>query len=314
MSSFELPKRRHLVHKPVEFRNLSKKVAAIRSSVTSKDWVWQRKYDGCHGIVVVQGGVARMFSREGNEVLSQDHILGEMRWFPDGAYFGEVWSPWLQFPQISGLFRKQQSSDETVGLRYVLFDYVPLDCWECGVDNMAYADRWNRLCRNFHRSVGEEEHSELRLADTFLYSEERLQQDEDRISAIRSFGHVYGLDGYVAKHIRGDWTAGDGKRGQQIKVKDHISVDLRCVGIVEGEGKFKGMVGALEVMWNGQRTTVSGGRLTNDERVKYFHQHSAFSPLVGKIIEVHALGLTPDGNLREPRFQRVREDKTEESV
>jgi DNA ligase-1 len=317
MSFFDLPARRHLVHKPVEFRNLCAEAKKRIESVCTDKWLWQIKYDGCMGIVLKRGDSAQMYSREGNNVLSCAHILQELidKDYPDGAYFGEVWSAGMEFKDISGMYRRQYSDDRSKSqLVYKLFDYVPMREFMCGVDNVCYGARWMRLS-NAHSVRNHTGDNKVQLAHTFVYSDAALEESDNGIKQLREWGHVFGTDGYVAKAYGGDWTAGDGKKGQTIKVKDHISVDLRCRGVVEGEGKFTGMVGALLVEWRGQVVTVSGGKLTNDERRKYFNPQDlyALGGIRGQIVEVHALGLTPDGQLREPRFQRIRHDKTEPS-
>ncbi|MNP12465.1 hypothetical protein D3C76_1046960 [compost metagenome] len=152
--------------------------------------------------------------------------------------------------------------------------------------------------------------NKVQLANTFVYSESAFESCEAGLKQLRGMGHVFGTDGYVAKAYGGDWTAGDGKKGQTIKVKDHISVDLKCVDLVEGEGKFEFMVGAVLVDWKGTTVPVGGGKLTNKERAEYWNDPGL---IVDSIVEVHALGLTPDGQLREPRFIQIRHDKTEPS-
>lgn len=306
MSSYKLPTRKHLVHKPVEFRNLCKEAKERIKDVCNSQWLWQMKYDGCHAIVVVHDGGVDAFSREGNVVKSMDHILKEFRdrGYPNGAYFGEFWSMGHNFPEISGTFRRQYSDERSAQFCYKLFDYVELAEFGAGHSPVCYGARWDRVQQQVAKCTPDGL-SKIQLAYTFAYSDEGLDSAAASAELMRTLGHIYGLDGYVAKRYGGDWTAGDGAKGQTIKVKDHISVDLRCIAVEEGKGKFEGMIGSLLVEWRGQVVPVSGGKLTNDER------HNI--ELCGKIVEVHALGLTPDGQLREPRYQRVRHDKTEPS-
>lgn len=69
--TYNLPTgRRRLVHKPVELRNLSKKMQAAVDPLDPEQYALELKYDGCHMIVVKQDGKAYAFSREGNEVQS----------------------------------------------------------------------------------------------------------------------------------------------------------------------------------------------------------------------------------------------------
>lgn len=306
MSSYELPSRKILVHKPVEFRNLCAEAKTRIVSVSNSEWLWQMKYDGCHAIVVVHDGGVQIFSREGNECLAGDHLRKEFRdrGYPNGAYFGEFWHMGLPFKDISGIFRRQYSDGRSAECVLKLFDYVELDEFGAGYSPVCYGARWDRLQRIVNKATPDGM-SKIQCAYTFVYSDEGYQRAEDCTYQMRQLGHVYGLDGYVAKRYGGDWTAGNGAKGQTIKVKDHISVDLRCVAVEEGKGKFEGMIGSLLVEWKGAIVPVSGGRLTNDERREI--------DICGKIVEVHALGLTPDGQLREPRFQRIRYDKTEPS-
>ncbi|WYW03321.1 ATP-dependent DNA ligase [Pseudomonas phage vB_PpuP-KiKu] len=301
---FELPKRKHLVHKPVEFRNLCAEAKKRIVSVSNDQYIWQLKYDGCHAILIKQGDKCWTYSREGNLVKSMDHVENEFVFenMQDGVYFGEAWNAHCTFPQISGMFRRQytECNGRTGTLQYIVFDRVTLEEFTIGVSNESYGERWRKL----HDDLMTAEAAHFRPALSFVYSDKEFDASEARLVQAREHC-ICGTDGYIAKRIGGDWTAGDGKKGQTIKVKDHISVDLLCVAVEEGKGKFAGMIGSLLVEWKGQVVPVSGGKLTNDERANI--------QLCGKIVEVHALGLTPDGQLREPRYQRIRHDKTEPS-
>lgn len=307
---FELPKRKHLVHKPVEFRNLCAEAKKRIQSVANEDWIWETKYDGVHGILVVTEDESHLYSREGNECISCPHIIADSRDLKPGVYFGEVWSMFMTFPEISGAFRRQYASAESEQLRYVAFDMVTLDEFQIGVSNDSFQVRRGNMWASVNAAQRDKLYPALHTAYSFTYSEEGLGSINAHISDMRRTT-VYGTDGFIAKRAGGDWTAGAGAKGQQIKVKDHISVDLRCVGLAEGVGKFAGMVGALLVEFKGQIVPVGGGKLTDKERLAYFTDPAYH--IVGKIVEVHALGFTPDGQLREPRFQRVRDDKLEPS-
>lgn len=294
-----LPERRYLVHKPQEVRNLSAK-AQEQLDLGDGNWTFQHKFDGCHVIVLVGINVVRIFSREGKECFSMPHIAEHIRKTsaPNMVYFGEAYHPNMEFKDISGMFRRQKPQDE---LFFFPFDAVTLQEFRTGSSSRAYIDRIKAL-----RVIGS---AANQVVPASLYA--------SQASALEAAAHnrsitgwKWGLDGLMAKQIEGTWEAGVDRQGRQLKLKDHLSLDLEVCGVVEGEGKFQGMVGALRVYWRGEAVTVSGGKLTNDERIKFYDYPSL---LVGKIVEVHALGLTPDGKLREPRFQRIRDDKTEPS-
>jgi ATP-dependent DNA ligase len=302
------PDRKHLVHKPVELRNLSKKLQES-VDIHSDEYVWQYKYDGCHMIVVVHEGKAQGFSRTGEVVLSCDHILREIEGVCESAgvtnyvFFGEAWDRLQTHSKISGDFRRHSASE----LGYRLFDGVPLADFATGHCPITYTTRFTELLNILYRS----DHGELMYvsyAESFEPS--KLSEQQQRIAVIRRNGTPYELDGFVAKRKDGLWTAGAGKGGEAIKVKNHVSLDLRCVGLEMGLGKFAGMVGSLTCEYKGGLITVGGGTLTDEQRGFYWRYKHL---IVGYIVEVHALAASEHGDLREARFHRMRDDKTEPS-
>lgn len=307
-----LPERKYLTHKPQEVRNLSAK-AQEQLNLGDGNWIFQHKFDGCHVIVLVGINIVRIFSREGKECFSMPHIAEHFRKTsaPNMVYFGEAYHPDMEFKDISGMFRRQKPQDD---LHFFMFDAVTLQEFRTGSSSRAYIDRIKAL-RGVASAVNQVIPPRLFTDQAIALSEAQRLRD--------TTGWKYGLDGLMAKQIEGTWEAGVDRQGRQLKLKDVLSVDLEVAGVVEGEGKFAGMVGAIEVYWRGERAVVSGGKLTTAERQAYWdaetapradrHDEEQQVRLVGQIVEVHALGLTPDGKLREPRFQRIRDDKTEAS-
>lgn len=304
-SEYGLPKRSHLVHKPIEPRNLSAKLRNVDYS-DDVHWLWQLKYDGCNMMVVVCEGKGTAFSRTGEVVKSCQHIVEALEALPHThiVWFGEAYSRDLPHSEINGMFRKQSPQP---ALGFVIFDSVPLSCFEHGSCDIGYQSRltWTE------EQVMRYKPSHCSVAHTFAPS--RIESTESLINHMRDTCELpFELDGYVAKRKGGLWIAGAGKGGEQIKVKDHLSLDLRCVGLVEGKGKFSGMVGAVQVEYNGQVLEVGGGKLTDEERREYWKLRDTIGfGLIGKIVEVHALASSTHGKLREPRFIRVRHDKQE---
>lgn len=300
-SEYVLPKRSHLVHKPIEPRNLS---AKLRNADISDDvhWLWQLKYDGCNMMVVVCEGKGTAYSRTGEVVKSCQHIVEALEALPPTHYvwFGEAYSRDLPHSEINGMFRKQSPQPE---LDFVIFDGVPLEDFERGSCDVGYQSRLNWIDDQVMRYKP----AHCSVAHTFAPS--RIESTESLINHMRTTCELpFELDGYVAKRKDGLWIAGAGKGGEQVKVKDHLSLDLRCVGLVEGKGKFTGMVGAIKVEYKGQVLEVGGGKLTDFERQAIWNEPAM---LIGKIVEIHALASSTHGKLREPRFIRVRHDKQE---
>jgi ATP-dependent DNA ligase len=118
-------------------------------------------------------------------------------------------------------------------------------------------------------------------------------------------------EGAVLKNPQGLYSPG--KRNQDIiKLKKGVSFDLKVLGVLEGEGKYKGTLGALLCKWKDipnesltQTIRISG--MTDAQRHEWWEDSSK---IIGKIVQVDAMCLSSKGLLREPRFKGIREDKT----
>lgn len=87
-----------------------------------------------------------------------------------------------------------------------------------------------------------------------------------------------------------------GTNGEELKVKAKSSYDVEITEIIEGKGKFVGMMGALQT----DKGKVGTG-FNNQDRLSKWD--------IGETIEVECMGLTPSGKFRHPRFVRRRFDK-----
>jgi len=86
--------------------------------------------------------------------------------------------------------------------------------------------------------------------------------------------------------------------GLLYKVKGTETFDVPVIGVQEGTGRNLGRMGALLTPMG-----KVGGGFTDAHRELYYKD------IIGKIIEVECMELTPDGKFRHPRFVRLREDK-----
>lgn len=309
---YQLPKRRVLVHKAIEPRKLSKKVQKLLADRFGD--IFEVKYDGCHCILVKRDGKAWAFTRQGEVVLAaMDHVLRELERIPDDNFvlFAEAWNEWEEHSIINGTYRRSYVADEAKLLEAVVWDFVPLADFEAGHCPVRYKTRRDRAqeivlaCMHHRFAEGAESETPLRIA----YAAETTDICAEHIAASRDlYGAEFAVDGFIRKDRNGLWTAGAGSDGTVVKIKDHLSIDIEVVSVFEGKGKFEGMVGGLICMWQGQRIKIGGGKLTDVER-KFYWDFPA--KIIGRIVEAHGLGETADGHLREGRFIRIRDDKTE---
>lgn len=299
----------YIVHKAVELSKVKAKRRAELSApgYLEANYVAQAKYDGCNMVALFDGEHVKFLSRTGEEVKSVDHIGMALRTFPGlqaGAYLGECWCPDLPFNEISGLFRRQETSEDTARLQFVIFDYIDPMEWAAGVSGVAYGNRVARLPPAFFD----------------------IPQGRAPIWSAGSFGHIAetwanttaqdvcnklveagGYDGLILRDPHGIWRKGDrGTEGEIIKIKRKLSFDLRVVDYIPGKGKYDGKIGALVVEFRGQRMGAGTG-LRDDERdVSQFEDN-----WLGKIVEIEAMDYSAEGLLREPRLKGIRLDKVE---
>jgi hypothetical protein len=84
-----------------------------------------------------------------------------------------------------------------------------------------------------------------------------------------------------------------------LKVKPTETFDVPVLQVIEGTGKYVGMMGALMT----PKGKVGTG-FTDKDRYDMWHR-----PWGDELIEVECMSLTKDGKFRHPRFKRIRWDK-----
>ena len=109
-----------------------------------------------------------------------------------------------------------------------------------------------------------------------------------------------GFEGVVLKNVLAPYEF---KRSNYwCKIKEEKTIDIPVVDVVEGKGKYQGMLGALICkLPNGKEIKIGSG-FTDKEREEFWENPP-------KLIDVKYQGLTKGGSLRFPVFLRVRDDK-----
>jgi ATP-dependent DNA ligase len=288
--------------KPIEFGAMGAKRQA------TFDWAGRillPKYDGCFAMVGFWNGVAHnIWSRTGELVKSMDHVhedlLVKYPWIADtkGGFMvlGEAWNPGSEFAELSGIFRRQYAQPQ---LGFAPFDTVYYN--RDGPKPMlfstdTYQDRLANLEGGRHVAVN-------------IYAPVPVVC-EDEVHAVRyakNLKDLGGYDGAICSDPYASYTPGAGKGGEFIKLKPLSSYSLEVTGLLVDEGEKTGRVtGALQVRFKGGTCGVGTG-FSNEAMVGWA---TGREPIIGKIIEVEAMGVSSKGLLREPRFKGIRHDVT----
>lgn len=294
---------------PVKFR----KTYPTTQSMVDAGWWVQEKYDGCMGVAFIDAdrSKCRMQSRTGEDYsVSCEFILDELfeaanECGPDTTpcvVIGEVWQPASEalFPAISGKFRKRQANSD---LKFIANDMLPPGL----VTAEAYRIRFADLCSLL---------PPMSMTEAWCHVALTRHSGVDDVEAYAlELQGKGGFDGAILRDPDSGYTIGTVKAGEIVKVKPTLSLDLRCNGVIQGEGKHEGRLGAVTVGYKGVNTAVGTGFSDEDREFMWKGATAPAGSLfaahnpINRIVEIEALGITEDGKLREPRFKGIRFDK-----
>ena len=104
----------------------------------------------------------------------------------------------------------------------------------------------------------------------------------------------WGIEGFVLK---------DGNLLNWRKLKVVRTIDLICDGFVDGNGKYRGMIGAILCRTYEGHVLCSAGGMTDVERAKISADRFSY---YGKVLEIEYQYVGAGGKLRHPRFVKWR--------
>lgn len=204
----------------------------------------------------------------------------------------EATIPDMQFHELNGVLNRKYEDAENVVLN--LHDAVWLDMPE-----ISFKDRWLSIQGIFnHLWVVLKEQVQLIPVLAISSQEDVFYYHFNKVTSS-------GGEGIILKNYNSGYFFGK-RNAHLMKIKEEVTKDLAVVGMVEGEGKYAGTLGALIVQSrDGTKHQVSG--MTDEQRTSWWNDRSL---IVGQVVEVKAMKELEDGSLREPRFKACRFDKT----
>ena len=247
----------------------------------------------------------KIMARSGVEFKGLDHILNEL----NIAYSNYVLDGELMLKDKTGLtdneaFRKAtgiiNSDGDKSEICMTVFDCLPVADFDSSTPKMRYSQR-RRLMD------GLEDTDNVRVLPVLYQGTDHTQIPIllDKMVAEDKEGLMVNLDvPYKRKRHSGI-----------LKVKRFYTMDLRVVSVEEGEGKYVGMLGKVNVEFNGNVVGVGSG-FTDEQRIKYWEDKDY---LVNKIIEVKYKEVSTDKktglqSLQFPVFVCEKFDKTEPNI
>ena len=267
------------------------------------EWhVLETKLNGINGSVL--NGL--MLSRQGKELNNLNHIIEQLN---NTSFKGYYFNGELIRKNTDGLsngenFRETTSivnSDATdkTNIDFIVFDLLPIEEFNEGISKLKYKDRLKQLKQLKQEAL------DLGLNNidipTIYYEGEDIS-NIDYYLDIATKNDEEGLM-YIKNN---NWK--NKRHSGILKVKKFLNADCKIVGYEEGDGKYKGMLGAFIINYKGNNVNVGSG-YTDGERIELWNKRDE---LIGRVLQVKFKEETKDKktglvSIQFPIYQCIRE-------
>lgn len=266
------------------------------------------KMDGMRFCAIVKNGSVTFHSRSGKQFDFLGNLEYEFLQASNGCdvvYDGEIWIDdglGKPLPRKIGngictkALKNTISEKEAESVRVTLWDRIPYEKWQAGLDTTALKVRSEIL------------EAEIKPFDKIHMIEAHVVNNLEEAQVVFNDYLVQNEEGIILKQFNSPWE--DKRSKNQLKFKAELDADLLCIGWEYGKGKNANKVGNLILTTSdGLIETSCGSGMTDVDREKDGDWY------VGKIIEiVYNERIKSSGSKKEslflPIFQTVREDKT----
>lgn len=307
---------RSLIEKVDTSPMLAKKFDPEKTRLYDKNGIFiTQKLDGNRCIAKYDGTKWHFLSRSGKEM----YVDFDMSGLPtDYIYDGEILSPFQtyqsefitdrkigevenKFNETSGLINRHSKDKKLV---YNIFDIVD--------PKKMYADRRNILDELSSQFIGV--NTNTRILPVLVNS--WCDMSTDRVMKLLDIVTNNGAEGLMINF--GSALYENKRTDKLLKLKKMQTIDMRVLDVIEGNGKYEGMIGSLDCMCRTENKVIKayvGSGLSDAQRMNWA-QHPEL--IEGKIVEVGYFEIsksqgTDNYSLRFPRLIRVRDDKTDTS-
>lgn len=201
----------------------------------------------------------------------------------------------------------------------------------CSLPEERRRGRLELLFRRAAETLGEAEMDNLAVK---LIEQEIASNDEEVRAKFREKFSM-GFEGIIVKQTHTFYERS--RNNGYLKLKDEVEtageVDLKVIGVYEGEGKYEGMAGGIIVDFNGVEVRIGGG-FTDKQRAEIWADYTgrvvtytsvsweeeldemitvthtvkpSGQSIIGRLVEVKYHEITNYGSMRHGRFHRFRD-------
>ena len=258
------------------------------------------KLDGIRRILVKEDGVCRCYSRSGHEDTGLVEIIEDAKYLPNNTvYDGEL----LAAGTFKDCIAQRQATNSIAnskgtktGLTFNVFDMVPLDEFRAGISaDKALVRKVTLGATLMDESIQilEPEKWAVLIQAFGIHQELKAIRPVPILGLVKNMSDVEpivnkiwarGGEGVMLNSSIGKYEIKRSKELLKVKhTEEHI---LEVVDILEGTGKFEGMMGALVVDYNGNKLGVGSG--FNDAQRKDIWDNP--ERYIGRSIEIDTFG------------------------
>lgn len=240
----------------------------------SKIYYITLKLDGNRCIVDNRNGIPKAYSRNGVEIKGLDTFLSCLN-LPSGKIYDGELLPRItanksskdQYKEISSIMRTKGEKPKDK-ITYHIFDVIDYE--------LPYMQR-----RNFIDSI---ENTEYQQICEVLYK----GQINNAVFKLLDEVVAQEQEGLMANDIEGMYES---KRVKSIlKFKKFNTVDLKCIGVEQGEKKYANTLGAIVCEYKGNTVKVGSG-FTDSQRDYYWNNQDE---IIGRVVEIQYFEETQD--------------------
>ncbi|EGT3659702.1 TPA: hypothetical protein SOL37_002672 [Clostridioides difficile] len=273
-----------------------------KESIIGKEFILTTKLDGIRIIVIKNKNSIDIFSKQGKIVKELIDIEQEFKKLPVGVYDGELLAEGIYEnaeERFKETLKRYSKKGIKTGLEMHCYDYIQnIDNFHIGKDETLCYLRKNNLENILDRGS---------LKIEYIKYLKPLYQGRD-IKMINKY-----WDDAIANKEEGiminlaDAPYECKRTKHLLKAKAFDTCDIKCVGVEEGTGKYKGILGNIICDYKGYRLGVGTG-FTDEQRKYYFNNQDK---IINHITEIKYREETNNEkgelSLRFPVFLRVRE-------
>ena len=271
--------------------------------VQGKEFIITQKLDGNRILAIKQNDKVEFYTRQGKPLEGLVELEEDFKSFPNNMVLdGEILLENKNNLNSDELFRETMKECRKKGTKHGLyfnaFDLVTLEGFGKGIDTTPCAQRKE----NLHNLIETNNFTHI-VEVPILYK----GRDLDKIDEYLQLAISKGQEGCMVNLCEAPY---EGKRVKtQLKVKAMNEIDLRVVGVFEGEGNFKHTLGGITVAFEhegGNYIVGVGSGFSKEDRELYWAHPELIVRKIARIQYFEVSKNTDGGySLRFPVFKGV---------